>query len=354
MTAENDKETNQTNQTNQTNMTNQTSNPPGYFVPYPDYMQDPEDEINLLDLLIVLLKHKTLIIGIVFLAAIGSVLYALSLENIYRSEATIIPRAEEKTAVPSAFAALGGLGGLAGEMLGLGGGGSLDKFETVLNSRTFATKIYEEHKEDILPGLYEDAWDAENKKWHADVEKPPTVQDVTKAIGELLIIEADKKTGILSVQVENTDPAYAKKMVVYYIKELSDSLREETLKDAAENQKFLSEQIEKTSDVLLKEKIYVLLAKEIEKETFARAQDPYSFQILDPPIIPDLDKKVKPKRSMICMLSVIVAFFMAVFLAFFLEYIKNTRESGDPERIERFKESLNLSAINSLIQKLKS
>ena len=106
----------------------------------------------------------------------------------------------------------------------------------------------------------------------------------------------------------------------------------------------MSEQKEKTSDVLLKEKIYALLAKEIEEQTFASAQNPYSFQILDPPIIPDLDKKVKPKRSMICMLSVIVAFFLAVFAAFFLEYINNVRNTEDEERLERFKNSIKLKS----------
>jgi hypothetical protein len=44
-------------------------------------------------------------------------------------------------------------------------------------------------------------------------------------------------------------------------------------------------------------KISELLAKEIEKETFARAQKYYSFIVLDPPIAPDIDKKVKPKRA---------------------------------------------------------
>jgi len=39
------------------------------------------------------------IIVIVILAAIGSVIHALNLLNIYRSETTVIPRAEEKTAV---------------------------------------------------------------------------------------------------------------------------------------------------------------------------------------------------------------------------------------------------------------
>ncbi|MBW2642980.1 MAG: hypothetical protein JRC89_06335 [Deltaproteobacteria bacterium] len=316
-------------------------NQPQYPYP-PPYYPEPEDEINLLDLLIVLLKHKLLIIGIVFLTGIGSVIYALSLENIYRSEATIIPRAEEKSAMPSALSALGGLGGIAGEMLGLGGGGSLERFETLLNSRIISKKIYEKHKNDILPAIYEEDWDATNNKWAADVEEPPTIQDTTKILTGLLSVNTDIKKGNLSIKFDLKDPTMAKKMVEYYLVELSDTLREETLKDAVENQKFLSEQIEKTADVLLKEKIYALLAKEIEKETFARAQNPYSFQILDPPIISDLDKRVKPKRRLICMLSVIVAFFIAVFLAFFIEYIQNIKNSEDPERIERFQDSLKL------------
>jgi len=69
----------------------------------------------------------------------------------------------------------------------------------------------------------------------------------------------------------------------------------------------------------MKDKIYSLLAKEIEKSTFARAQKYYSFLVLDPPIVPD--RKIKPKRALICILSVIVAFFLAVFLAFIKEYV---------------------------------
>ncbi|MDP2647223.1 MAG: Wzz/FepE/Etk N-terminal domain-containing protein [Desulfobacterales bacterium] len=340
-----DKKTNQTRMPDRADQPggvpgNPPGYPPGYFVPYPGDSPDTEDEINLLDLLIVLLKHKLLIIGIVFLAGVFSVIYAKSLDNIYRSEATIIPRAEEKTAIPGALSALGGLGGFAGEMLGLGGGGSLDKFETVLNSRVFAAKIYEKHKDEILPVLYEKNWDAKGKKWTVDKENIPTLQDITKAVSELVKIQRDKKTSILTIQVEHTKPAYAKKMVDYYLNELSESLRSETLLDARENQKFLQRQIEQISDVLLKEKIYALLAKEIEKETFARAQDPYSFQILDPPIVPDLNKRVKPKRSQICILSVIVAFFMAIFLSFFVEYVQNTKNSADPERLEKLKKSL--------------
>jgi len=103
---------------------------------YPQYPPYPEeDEINLLDYVVVLLKHKLLIIGVVFIAGLATVIVTLMLPNIYRSEATIISRQQEESSASSALSALGALGGVAGELVGLGGGGNIEKFEVVLNSR---------------------------------------------------------------------------------------------------------------------------------------------------------------------------------------------------------------------------
>jgi uncharacterized protein involved in exopolysaccharide biosynthesis len=164
------------------------------------------------------------------------------------------------------------------------------------------------------------------------------MQDAYKRITDgMLTVSRDRNTDVLTIQFDHEDPEFARDMVDYYLTELSESLREETLQDARENKRFLVKQLESTSDVLLKEKISSLLAKEIEKETFARAQKYYSFIVLDSPIVSDLDKKVKPKRSLICILSVTVAGFVAVFVAFFLEYIQNVRNSEDEERLNKLR-----------------
>jgi len=310
--------------------------PPPYM--YPPDMYPPEDEINLLDYLIVLLKYKWLIIAMVFVAGIASVTHSLQMDNIYRSEATIVPRQEEKTTTSSALSALRSLGGIAGELIGLGSGGSTAKFDVVLKSRILSYRIVEKYK--LMPRLFEGIWDSETKKWK--INPYPTSQDAYNALMKMLHISRDRKSDVLTIQFNHKDPEFAKEMVEYYITELSESLREETLKDAEENQRFLKRQLEQTPDVLLKEKIYILLAKEIEKETFANAQKYYSFMVLDPPIVPDLNKKIEPKRRIICILSVTMAFFMAVFIAFFLEHINNLKTNEDPERLERFKKSIKL------------
>ncbi|MFH1911907.1 MAG: Wzz/FepE/Etk N-terminal domain-containing protein, partial [Pseudomonadota bacterium] len=56
--------------------------------PIPDYvpgMTVDEDEINLLDLFIVLLKHKVMIFSVVVLAGIAAVVISLRMPNVYRS-----------------------------------------------------------------------------------------------------------------------------------------------------------------------------------------------------------------------------------------------------------------------------
>jgi uncharacterized protein involved in exopolysaccharide biosynthesis len=315
--------------------------------PYPQYEYE-EDEINLLDYVIVLLKYKWVIFGIVFVTGVAAVIISLMLPNIYRSEATIIPRQQEKLATSSALSALGGLAGMAGEMVGLGGGGDVEKFEVVLKSRELARRVVEKYK--LMPELFEDDWDPLKKDWK---ENPaPTYQDAYGLIiQKMLTVSRDRTTEVLTIKFDHEDPRFAKIMAEHYLTELSESLREDTLEDAAENKRFLKQQLEITSDALLKVKISELLSKEIEKETFARAQKYYSFIVLDPPVASDLDKKVKPKRSLICILSLTIAFFFAIFLAFLLQYIRTVQESEDEGRFRDIKRYLRLRPKRKAEQK---
>lgn len=297
-----------------------------------------EEDIDLMDYFEILLKHKRMILFLVVFSGFMAVVVSLFMDNIYRSEATISLRETENN-VPS-FASLGGLGGMVASQLGIGGGGSLEKLEVVSKSRDLSLRVMEKYK--LMPILFADDWDAGKNGWK--VEEPPTLQDGLKEIKELLGVTTDVKKSTITVSFENEDPETAKKVVDYYLNELSGSLREEVIRDANENMRFFKEQLERTNDAMLREKIYALLAKEIEKETFAKAQKYYGFLVLDPPIVPDLDKKVKPKRALICILAVFVAFFFSVFLSFFLEFVKKIK-AEDPERYRNIAEGLKVWRI---------
>ena len=295
-----------------------------------------DDEINLLDLFMVLVRRKRLIIGLTFLTGVAAVIISLQMRNVYRSEATIAPRQIEQSGSKALSGALGGLGGLVASEFGLGGGGEVDKIEVLLKSRQLVHLVVEKHN--LMPLLFEDKWDSQKKAWN---ESPaPTIQDAYKLIKDgLLKVTRDRKTDVITVSIEHKNPQFARSVADYYLTELSEGLRAKVLKDAQENMRFLKEQLDRTTDPLLREKIYGMLAKEIEKDTFARAQTYYGFYVLDPPIAPDLNKKASPKRSMICILSVVVAFFIAIFLAFFLEYLGRLK-TQEPDRYQQLKDGL--------------
>lgn len=331
--------------------------PPGYGV-YPD-PPAAEDEINLLDLFIILLKHKVMILSFVLLAGILAVVISLKMPNIYRSEITIAPTTQEKSG--GALSALGGFGAMIASEIGIGVTGSIDQFEVVLKSRELTNGIV--RKYNLLPILFEKSWDAANQRWK--VGKPSVLQKLTKSTKELLGVTPDeklrskdpftsedayraihgilkitpnKKQNIMQLSLEQKDPLLAQTILNYYVVGLSEFLRQQTLTDAAAQQAQLTNQLAKTTDPMLKNRLYEVIAKQIEKETMAKVQRYYSFNIIDPAFVPE--KKFKPKRAQICLLSVVVAFLAAIFLAFFREYLHNMKKNEDPERLANLRKAL--------------
>ncbi|MDI6726801.1 MAG: Wzz/FepE/Etk N-terminal domain-containing protein [Smithellaceae bacterium] len=301
--------------------------PPDYHIPPQD-----EDEIHLLDLFIILLKHKVMIISLVILTGIGAVIYSLQLPDIYRSEAIIAPTAQEKGA--GGLASLGGLGAMIASEAGINVSGSIDQFNVVLKSRELTHIIIEKHN--LMPVLFKKSWDDKGKRW--TTEKPPLFDDAYKRIHGLLAIMPDKKQNILRLSFELEDPRLTQTILNYYITGLSEFLRNQTLEEAAAHQVHLAQQLTTTGDPLLKNKLYELIARQIEKETLAKIQKYYSFNVIDPSFVPE--RKFKPKRAQICIISVLVAFFIAIFLAFFREYVHNLKTHEDPERLNNLKKYL--------------
>lgn len=284
---------------------------------------EQEDEINLLDIFIVLLKHKWMIFWIVFIAGMLAVISSLLMTKMYRSECTIVPIEQEKTNL----SALGGFSSIIASRVGIGGDGSLEKFEIVLRSRELTNKIVKDHG--LMPILYEDSWDEKTKKWKT--ENPPTLQNAYGSMQGMLDVKTDIKKNILTLGFICPDPELAQRFLGYYVEGMSDFLRQQSLENIVTQSRALQEQLLTVTDPLLRAKIAEVIAQYVEKETLAKVQKYYGFNVIDPPFVPE--KRFKPKRAQICTLSVIVAFFIAVFLSFIMEYVGNLKKNEDPQRL---------------------
>ena len=78
-----------------------------------------DDEISLLEILVVLAKHKWLILGLPFATAILAAGYSLLLPNIYTASTKILPPQQNQSSAAGMLAQFGGLGGIAGGALGI-------------------------------------------------------------------------------------------------------------------------------------------------------------------------------------------------------------------------------------------
>jgi uncharacterized protein involved in exopolysaccharide biosynthesis len=94
---------------------------------------------------------------------------------------------------------------------------------------------------------------------------------------------------------------------------------------ASTNRKYLEQQLGSTADPFIKQKTYNMIAQQIETGMMAAVKENFAFKIIDPPLAPD--KKEKPKRGQMAMLSLTAALFAGIFAAFFKEYLDKIRVS---------------------------
>lgn len=311
-------------------MENQTN------TPVPDNRQPDDDEINLLDLLIVLAKHKKRIIGVTFAAALLAVGYALSLPNIYTATAKILPPQSQSSA-SAMLSQLGGLAGMAGSSLGIKNPNDL--YIAMLKSRSLMEKVV---KRVDLQKVY----------------KQETLNGACSALEGSTVISSDKG-GFITVEVSDKDPQLAANLANIFIEELNKLLQTYSLTDASQKRTFFDQQLrqakdrltdaeltlDKTPNTSLKyldalrnlkyqEAVWEMLAKQFEMAKLDEAKDFPLIQVLDKAMPPE--KKSKPKRSMVVMLVTLAAFFLAVIWAFISEVL--VRSSSDPEQGVRLQE----------------
>ena len=121
-------------------------------------------EVDLLELISALVKKKFLIIGITSVFAVGSVLYALYLPNIYRSEALLVSADDQSSSISSALGGLSGLAGMAGISLPDSGSDKKQEAIAIIQSHQFLKSFITEH-DLIVPIMASTGWDKKKNEF---------------------------------------------------------------------------------------------------------------------------------------------------------------------------------------------
>jgi uncharacterized protein involved in exopolysaccharide biosynthesis len=275
-------------------------------------MEDREeisDEINLLDYINVITKHKRLIIVIIAFSVIVTGIVSFLLPKIYEAKAVIIP-VNPPNERPE------GMGSIAMQF-GISTPPTLNTAEIVslLKSNILMEKVIKRYN--LITVFF-----GKELKEKTEAEK---IWDGIRYLKENIYkVKDNKKEGIIELAAEFKEPKTSANILNYILTELTDYMSSEAKRVAETNKEYLESLIDKNADPLIRQKIYSLIANQIETSMLAEVKENFAFKIIDPPKVPD--KKIKPRIAMNIIVSFFISLFAGVFTAFFIEYVENVRK----------------------------
>ena len=327
-----------------------------------DTSSNKNDEISLIDLFAVLLKHKWMIFIITMIAAVFIVVYSIiSLKlpadkSFLPNEYTVTANMLIKNSSNSNASSISGAASAAASLMGInlnGGGTSVSSLVVYLtSSNSFYDAIAQQFD---LYAKY-------------DFKKSP-IANTRNVLKKVVFTNYDDGGGgVFSISCKDIDPEFAVQVVNYGVDWLSNRLEElcvdtniitkENLEknlDISWNEilrltkeltdlqdKVAQGQVVWTKDFTIEQNrielelsaqksVYTQLKSQLELLKVNMQTESPTFQILERPSIPDM--KSGPSRGKLCIIVTFAAFFVSVFLAFLLNAIENIKK--DPEAMSK-------------------
>jgi len=188
-----------------------------------------------LDYFVVLLKRKRLIIGITLGAAIITAIISLIMPPIYRAETKILPPQQGSSMATQFLSQLGSAAGLVGGAVGgaVGIKTPNDLYIGLLKSRLVLDGVIDRFK---LMELY----------------KTKSRENARRGLADTLKARDDKKSGIITIGVEDKDPKRAADMANAFVEELKNMNKGLAVTEAGQRRLFFEEQLKDTKEALIK------------------------------------------------------------------------------------------------------
>ncbi|HVN29031.1 MAG TPA: Wzz/FepE/Etk N-terminal domain-containing protein [Candidatus Binataceae bacterium] len=279
----------------------------------PDYTDD------LRDYLAPLLRRRYLLAGVTMLAMVAAFAFStLRLTRWYHAIAIIKPMTPQQTAGHFQGLLGGGNLGALGDLVGNQyNADAAQEYITILTSFSFVNAMVEQHhlESEVIPSGASYA-DAEARAWA-----------VYRIMLQRLQCEYSVKNSSIMLSFEDPDRERARTILTFAIDDLREKLRSREVRNAAAAVSSLSERVGRISDTLLAREIYDLIAAQIQRQQLAEVQADFAFEVLQPPVAPDLP--VRPRRIM----NAIGGGFAALMLTSLIVLLLDARRESQKPKV---------------------
>ena len=299
-------------------------------------------DVGVLDFLAFCYRRKSIIaviIGLTMMVFYGKFLVS---ERVYQSTALVVPVNQNNSNRVASMASQ--FSGLLGSSFGVQNTLSRStQAIALMKSRAFLTKFIE--KEKLFKDLLLDVWDEENQRWDVkDERKVPTIQDAIARFNDSLIVNEDPTSGLISVGFQHTNRKLAQRVVSNILIDINKVMAVKEKEKVSDVIASLYEALENAAIQEVRFEIYGLIAQQLKIQALATISTEYVFAVLDPPIVPDSDRHIRPRGYVFFL---IVGFAVGCVLAIFgifgwalmVNVIKHSEEMGFENSVEVLKKN---------------
>ncbi len=213
-----------------------------------------------------ILRHKRLTYILVASSVATTLLVCLLIPNRYTSTATLLPTANNDQISELKDLAAGSLGDLGLGALKQPGDQSSALYPQILSGRIIS--------ENILSRTYRFDDNGETKSLTlAEYVDQPNIDLALQALGELVGVGVDRRTGVVSLSVTTEYPGFSAAIVHAYLEELNDYNINKRQSQAKSNERFMAARLAQIKKELATAEDSLLAFKE-QNRNFSTSSDP--------------------------------------------------------------------------------
>jgi len=188
-----------------------------------------DDEISLIDLAIALGEEKKTLFAVPAITTTIAIVVSLLMTPVFTAKTVMLPPQQQQSGAASALASLGALAGLAGGAAGIKSPDEM--YVAFMQSESLQNAVI---KRLNLQERYDEK----------------TLTDTRRELKEKVKISPDKKSGLITIEADDKDPAFAAQLANTHVEELRNLLSRLAVTDAQQRRVFYEQQIKKVQEEL--------------------------------------------------------------------------------------------------------
>lgn len=246
-----------------------------------------EQQVDLLEYLNVLIRHKYTIFIAATLAAIAVFGLSMMIENKYTSHALVAININEEPGgvSPDKYQASYTLGLLENDFI-------LDSTQSRTNEtkrmlatlRSFSFSIQFIEEQNLLPYIFRDNWDAVNETWLDGFQ--PDMRWANQTFANMRSFEHSEETGLLTIYFTTRDPDLSAKLANAIIPSFNEFTKRKQVKLIEERQAYLNSRLQEIDNIQLHRSIYRMIESQIGAESLIYARKDYPLEVIQPALPP--------------------------------------------------------------------